>query len=476
MTAATHNKGVTEVFANPAAKDAEMAALGAAMVEKWAAQKLLQMTKAEDFFDGFNRYIYEAIEAVIDKSPGLYVDITLVSEELRRKVVQREPIKTALDAIGGGKFLTACIDKVTSSSHVEHYARYVREASLERQIQGHLRLSAEDPSGENVKKLGDLILSLQGNRGAAIFDMRKDLGPMVDQILDKPLIGTPTGFADFDFHTNGGPQPEELITIGARPGAGKTAIMLKMACNMAESLAAEGNPKEECILYLTTEMTVKSLVTRILPMVTKIPHKKFRAGNLTKEDARKVLDVCDGGIDTYPLKIMGRSRLSMDDIKGAVYQAKPKVVFIDYLQRCKLSRAETQAQALTDFMAELKSFLIDCQIAGFIGCQTDRELDKFPDSAPTMAHLKGSGGIEAESDMVVMLWKPSGKVIKDRIERGIGWIEPRHDAIAIEGIIRKARSGESDVSFPLQLQGELIKMTDRVEYVPPAAPQQEYFG
>ena len=463
----TAKKGVKEIAANPAAIDAEMAVLGSAMIEKWAGMKLLQLLRDVDFYEDRNRMVYQAIAAVAERAPNNILDAVAVSEELRRVKFNGQGLelktKNGLEEIGGWKYLVECTDKVTTSENIELYAKYVKEASIERDIYHKINATAGDPSAKNVKELGDLILALQGTRGGAIFDMREDLGQMVEQILTQPEVGTPTGFETFDVLTNGGPVPEELITIGARPGAGKTATMLKMACNMAEALALAGNPKKECILYLTTEMTVKSLVQRILPMVTGIPHRKFRSGGLDKAEIGKVMDVCGDGLDTFPLKMMGRSRLSIDDIRGAIFQAKPKIVFIDYLQRCRLPKADNMAYALQEFMADLKSLMVDCRIAGFIGCQADRELDKFPNQPPMMAHLKGSGGIESESDMVVMLWEPTPAVIAKRID----WVPPRNNCKAIEGIIRKARSGPDNVAFDIQLEGELIKMTDRLPYQEP---------
>ncbi len=466
----TAKKGLREIGANPAAPDAEMAALGSAMIERWASMKMLQMLRREDFYDDRNRLVYDAIAAVADRAPESVCDMVTVKEELRRKTWFKsvgdgkgdikDKATTALDEVGGGAYIAQCFDAVSNAENVELYCKYVKESSLEREIHRQITTTAGDPTSENVKKVGDLILALQGTRGGSIFDMREDLGPMVEKILQEPERGTPTGFQTFDFLTNGGPVAEELITIGARPGAGKTATMLKMACNMAEALALAGNPNKECVLYLTTEMTVKSLVQRILPMVTGIPHRKFRSGGLDKAEIGRVMDVCGDGLDTFPLKMMGRSRLSIDDIRGAIFQAKPKVVFIDYLQRCRLPKADNMAYALQEFMADLKSLMVDCRIAGFIGCQADRELDKFPDQPPMMAHLKGSGGIESESDMVVMLWEPTQSVIAKRFD----WVPPRDGCKAIEGIIRKARSGADNVAFDIQLEGELIKMTDRLPY------------
>lgn len=418
--------------------EAEKAVLGAMLIEHWATRRALQLLKPGDFDDPAHGMIFTAISEISDESPDLQIDVTTVMSYLRKV--------GAMERVGPSR-LTECIEAVVSTSGLEHYIKFVKDASIQRQIDKQLDTTNGDRSSENVKALGDLIIELQGNRGVKIFDMREDLGPMIDEILDKPEPGILTGIGAVD-EVIGPLKPGNLWTIGARPGGGKTALMTRLAGD----IAAQGIET----LYLTTEMTVKEMVQRLLPMATGIPHSKFRSASFNKDDYGKITAVCDD-LSLLPLKIMGRSRLSLDDIRGAIFQAKPQVVFIDYLQRCRMPRAENMAYQIAEFYAELKSFLLEVGVIGFIGCQTDREVDKLPNVSPTMSHLKGSGGIEAESDGVGLLWSPPDEVSSKRM----GWVPPSPGCIAFDFIIRKNRNGYKDVHADLQLNGSLIKMCER---------------
>ncbi len=428
-------------------EQSEMAVIGSALIDRWAAMKMIQLLKMGDFYDDKNRRIFRAIEMIASDS-SFSIDPILVGDYLRRN--------DDFDAAGGAAHLKACLDTVVTSGHIEHYCRNVKEASLDRQITQQITVTYEDRSPAQVKDLGDLILALQGNRGGGIFDMRTDLGPLLQSIVDKPEPGIKCGIGVIDAAVPGNFHKGELWTIGARPGGGKTALMLRLAASMATVTEAE-------TLYITMEMEKKEMVTRLLPMATGIRHSKFRTGSLNKEDARAIMEI-GSEMSLMPLKIAHKSRASLDDIRGMIFQAKPQVVFIDYLQRCRLGRGDNLPHAIGEFYADLKSFMLDTGCIGFIGCQTDREMDKFPSVAPTMSHLKGSGGIESESDGVMMLWQPPIDVILKRPD----WVPPTPGTDALELLFRKNRNGPRDMKADLELDGQLIKMCERL-----GPPQQQ---
>lgn len=428
--------------------DAEEALLGSMMVEPWATRRGLHVIAAEDFGSPKNKAIFETIQDMAAETGGRGIDTLTVTLRLAKD--------GKLDQVGGKGAVFGMLEKVGTAGHIEYYARYVREASLERQLDVAFRETEKERTPKNVKKLGDLILALQGNRGVSIFDMREDLGPMLDEIFEKPEKGLRTGMPGID-ELMGPIKPGDLWTIAARPGGGKTALMLKLAAEMAV--------QEIPVLYLTTEMKIKELVQRLLPMATGIPHSKFRAATFTAKDRGVIMDA-SAEMSLMPLKLAQKGRLSLDDIRGAILQAKPQVVFVDYLQRCHMPKAENMAYMIAEFYVALKEFLLDVGVSCFIGCQSDRDLDRNPTVAPMMAHLKGSGGIEAESDGVGMLWEPPAAVIEKRHD----WIPPKPGCRAMEFWIRKNRNGDTNVVADLELNGQLIKMSERTL---PVAPRQE---
>ena len=65
----------------PQATDAEMAVLGAMMMEEDASQRAMDILKPESFYNNNHKLIFDAIKNLIDKNKA--VDLVTVSEELK---------------------------------------------------------------------------------------------------------------------------------------------------------------------------------------------------------------------------------------------------------------------------------------------------------------------------------------------------------------------------------------------------------
>ena len=88
-------------------------------------------------------------------------------------------------------------------------------------------------------------------------------------------IVVPNGYADLDARC-GGLHAGELTTIGARPGAGKSAMSLGIALNAANS------GKE--VTYVSCEKTHQELAQRCLSIETGIPVHGIKRGVLSDSE------------------------------------------------------------------------------------------------------------------------------------------------------------------------------------------------
>ena len=90
----------------------------------------------------------------------------------------------------------------------------------------------------------------------------------------------PTGFLDLD-ELLSGLQPSSLYVLGARPSAGKTALALCAATNVA----VEG---QRPVLIFSLEMSQLELIQRMLCAEARVDSKRIRNGNLTESDWQKI--------------------------------------------------------------------------------------------------------------------------------------------------------------------------------------------
>ena len=428
---------MSDIKAPPNDPQAERAVLGSMLISRAAAELCLRRLTPEDFYQDELRKVFEAVQVLRQDFPDSPIDVVTVGSKVK----------------GGVQILMECEHAVGTSHHAEYYVKIVKDLSLHRDILKHAMVIDEDPSPENIRKIEELAVARRANRGKNLFRFSEDLGPMMDELLKHKTPGIRTGLRWFDSCTPSGLHPEdgELWTIASRPGGGKSATLIKLACATAQ----QGEPA----LIFTSEMRTVAVVQRILSPATRIHHKKFRMTDFTQDEEDKIVETC-GDLSEYPLSIAEYANPSIEDLMGAVYQCnpKPKAVMIDYLGRFRLPKAENTAYAIQEFYRRLKSFLLDEGIVGFIGAQSARELDKSPNEAPTMSCLRGSAGIEHESTGVVLLWEPSGKAISKMMD----WVPPQSGNRALVGIFAKNRDNSPNQRAHLQLEGALIDMVERL--------------
>ena len=188
-----------------------------------------------------------------------------------------------------------------------------------------------------------------------------------------------TGFQCFD-HFSGGLHAGSVITIGARPGMGKTSFALSLATN----LAIKGNVP---CLYLCAAHSSTMLAGRIKTML------------------------CNE---------IGESRLYLDDtidmdfavVEQSVLEAKEKydvkVVIIDTLQCLHVPFIEgnSRQDQIADMMLSLKSMARRLNISIVVMSELNRNIDKrdgLDGKRPQLPDLRDSGSIEIVSDVLMFI-------------------------------------------------------------------------
>ena len=85
-----------------------------------------------------------------------------------------------------------------------------------------------------------------------------------------------------------------------------------------------------------------------------------------------------------------------------------KVLFVDYLQRIRHEdRTLNTVEKIADIANRLKNLAKKHDITVIGLAQINRESEKSADKTPKMSDLKGSGDIEQEADIIIMLHRDS---------------------------------------------------------------------
>jgi len=367
--------------------DAESAVLRCVMDDPQAYWQIADLVAEEDFQRPETRAVWRvAVELIKAGQPADAVTIGEFRAQLAEVALE---IQTQTPA---------------SVRNVRAYAGLLGRRGLERKVrtvgQRIASLSGEDVLGEAQR-----LLATCAPRGGATV---QTLGHFAEQSMaalveraesTADTIGVPTGFEELDAMT-GGWQPTDLIVLAARPSVGKTAFALQSTLHAA----GRGHPA----MFVSLEMNGRQLADRALAHLGGVNSLHIR-------DPRRRMGDDDWGslgqakarANQLPVHIDESAAATVDAIAARVRQKNAEVrlglVVIDYLTYIRPPKAETQAEAIQEITRALKALAKELQIPVLLLAQLNRD----GDGEPEMVHLRGSGAIEQDADVVMFLHRPN---------------------------------------------------------------------
>jgi len=210
------------------------------------------------------------------------------------------------------------------------------------------------------------------------------------------LAAVPTGFPFLDGRFLGGLKGGNLVTFAARPGIGKTAVMLAMMMRQA----SKGVP----VKVWSLEMGHRELAERAMYALGGLRPGEKLSGNADWGGAWKE---ARERLERWGLYIEDRT-FGLDEIVSDItvsrQQGRCSVAYIDYLQlvTSPSRRQDTEDRRISDITRRLKLLAKSLDIPIVINAQLNRD-NVRNDRDPELQDLRGSGSIEQDSDRVVFL-------------------------------------------------------------------------
>jgi replicative DNA helicase len=252
----------------------ENAVLGALIFESWAFDLVHGDLKWYCFEEEKNQLVYKAICTLKERKDG--VDYLTISKEL----------KTGghYETVGGMAYVMSLTDKIASASNIETHARIIIQRHLERKIKeicqyGLIKLSDRgidvfDVFDDLKKKLDETVSDVSGNKSFETIDTLAQ--PFIDDINNKKegIIPPSITYGLIEVDKYGGVNNSDLIYVGARPGMGKTAFVVKALRNCVFELKKPAG-------IFSIEMKASQLLTRIASAECQINGEDLRTGNVT---------------------------------------------------------------------------------------------------------------------------------------------------------------------------------------------------
>lgn len=394
----------------PHSPEAEAGVLGCVLLapKECLAECLIRLKAGgAAFFDLRNQTIYNAMVEL--DAAGTGIDGLTLAQRLKDK--------NLLEQCGGLNYLAGLPDAVPSAANLSYYLDIVHEKYVLRRMlatctQAVSKIYSTESEHRKVLdevEAGFLEVGEEGTPSCEV-SAKEFVQSAIDRLEDyhrgaAQMIGISTGFDYLDKMTCG-MVGGQLIIIAARPGLGKTSL----AMNIVERVSIDNKLP---VGVFSLEMTAKELGARMLFQVARADYQRFRTGFFENGDMPKL---------TVAAKKIQLSQLWVDDTPGLnVLQLRSKarrmvdrygvkLFVVDYLQLMVASRYyNNREQEVAEMSNGLKSLAKELNVPIIVLAQFNREIEREPNRKPRLADLRESGRIEADADVVGMLYQPKLK-------------------------------------------------------------------
>lgn len=383
----------------PQSLEAEQSLLGSMLLDNETTDNAMEMVTAEDFYREGHRQIFRAIaELRREHEP---VDLVTVTEAMRKA--------GTLESVGGASYISSLGNSVPTSLNWESYARIVLEKSKLRRVIATAAEAAEQAYDGNLLAIDTLqagAVELEGrDLKTGPIPYADSCGPALTIIEDRikhkgQISGIPSGFIDLDSMTTGW-QGGDLIIVGGRPSMGKSAF----AQCVAEHAAKQGHG----VLFVTLEMPPESLMLRAISRLARVSADRMRKGQIYGDEIVRVTRAA-AELSRLQAWTFGPVGPTPGSIKAAVRrlrrEGKCDMVVVDYLQLLTSeTRPEQRYLEIGQYSRAFKWLALEFKIPVIVLSQLSRGVEATADKRPGLAHLRESGNIEQDADVVAFLFR-----------------------------------------------------------------------
>jgi replicative DNA helicase len=381
--------------------DAEQSTLGGMLLSQEAVAEVFETVSGVDFYAPKHELIFNAILNLFGR--GEPTDVIAVTDELNK---QGNLVKA-----GGADYLHSLTGYVPTAANAGYYAKIVADkAVLRRLIEAGTRIA--QAGYESQGEVEDLVNQAQ----AEIYKVssqssKEDYVPLSDSLeaaiheiegaqkRGGELTGVPTGFTDLDAYTHG-LHPGQLVIVAARPAVGKSTFALDLARNASVK-------HNQATIFFSLEMGRAEIAMRLMSAESSIYLQSMRKGTVTDADWTRLAAV-RGRINDAPLYIDDSPNMSLVEIRAKcrrlAQQVDLKLVVIDYIQLMSSGKkVESRQQEVSEFSRALKLLAKELGLPVVALSQLNRQAEQAKDKKPELSHLRESGSLEQDADVVVLL-------------------------------------------------------------------------
>lgn len=194
-----------------------------------------------------------------------------------------------------------------------------------------------------------------------------------------------------------GLRKKQLTVIGARPSHGKSSFIGQVAYD----LASQGHK----VLVISLEMSNEEFVERLFCNVRGVKNYDLLTGKFKRhlDEYNRFQIELENMILCYS-DCIGKNWSEVDKIFSEM-SVKFDVVIVDYIQAIKGTQ-RTMKENFDDYIINFRMMAKKYNFSAIICSQINRSSQDSKDKRPYLHQLKGTGGLEEQADIVILLyWK-----------------------------------------------------------------------
>lgn len=412
---------------------AEKAVLAGVLHDNALIAVALEVLHEEDFYQSAHRAIWTTMRSMV--SAGQAIDaITLVSAMTERGTLGDAGGAAAIQSLAGLAVTPNIREHATIVSDCAMRRRLIRSCSAVTEA----AYQREQSSTVLTEQAQAAVLTLVQRDGQGAEQSTREKVESMVSWLQSPEAGAviSTGIPALDARLCGGFREEELVIIAARTGKGKSSLAMQIAQHVAIR-------EQKHVGVISLEMSDRELLLRAGCSEGRVPLAAARAKQLDKGQWEQLLGA-SRVIANSTLTIYSRVQTIESIIAWAQAQAVQKkldLLVIDYLQFMNSAEQhEGRVSELAAITRALKFLAKRLKIPVVVLSQLNRA-SVADGQVPELHHLRESGSIEQDADIVLMIHCPEPDT---ETIRPIGYCELW---------LRKNRNGEPDVCVPLVFKG-----------------------
>ena len=413
--------------------DAEAAVLSACLhdQEREVLDETRQILTPRHFYAHANATIFEAMLSL--DAEGQPTDVVTVASWLRDR--------GRLTQIGGTPYLAQLSDATPAVAHVAAHARLVAGKARQRDVIAYAHKLVAEGYGNIEDPRCWALDAAQGLTDVAATGEDDDPAETMEELMPRvfgqlseraqaggKFRGVETGWKALSEFL-GGWERGKMHVIAARPGMGKTAMVMGACINVAKA----GHPA--CMV--SAEMDKDELVERALAVEANVSLTKIRAAKMNQAEWAAVT-AASAKLKTLPIILKHRAGAKLFEVRSEFRKATRRfgrlgLGVVDYLQVLDGERRdgdsrESEVSGLSRGLMWMASEF-DMPLLAVSQLNRGVEARSNQNKRPSLGDLRESGAIEQDAYTVAFLYRD------DYYNKESQW------AGTVEVIVGKNRSG-----------------------------------